>query len=403
MLSLSFLFLCFCGLLPPVFFFFRKALPWQIDWSRYKSLFFHLTLSASSHLTFRCVLFSFPGIICVLSLASNLHAHSHQVLKKENKSQRILACKSFRELPCSSTHIWEFKSMRFYAPDHQLTMHAQNFGCMKSNQIANPSQQDENGLNGHCVCVFIFIIIQILVFSLAIRPHSIFSSLTWTHVDVPSHTHKPNTHIRTHAWRLSSPTPWLAIVPFLHPSLPPSFPWPKGAGDASAGGGGELPGQAGAGHCQTAERGYQRSAGAGPQYHPAAPADPPSARGKHLHSVTAPPRGLEEWWSAHRDTTLHECVECKMGNLGVVGGIGECWLPCSGWSFFWVLYFPLCRVLWLISMRMTCIWVKVSQFQGSLQVTVESSSLMSLLWQFQAADLCEITKWHTCSVFILWV
>lgn len=57
----------------------------------------------------------------------------------------------------------------------------------------------------------------------------------------------------------------------------------EGTSDSGSGGGGELPGQAGVGHCQTAERGGRCSAGAGQQRHQAA--STAAASGKDGHWV----------------------------------------------------------------------------------------------------------------------
>lgn len=59
----------------------------------------------------------------------------------------------------------------------------------------------------------------------------------------------------------------------------------QGTSDSSSGGRGELPGQAGAGHSQTAERGGQCSAGAGQENHQAAPAAAAATSGKEGHRV----------------------------------------------------------------------------------------------------------------------
>lgn len=63
---------------------------------------------------------------------------------------------------------------------------------------------------------------------------------------------------------------------------PPRLIMSQGTSDSSSGGRGELPGQAGAGHGQTAERGGRCSAGAGQENHRAASAAASAAakRGK---------------------------------------------------------------------------------------------------------------------------
>ena len=68
-------------------------------------------------------------------------------------------------------------------------------------------------------------------------------------------------------------------------STPPRLLMSQGTSDSSSGGRGELPGQAGAGHSQTAERGGQCSAGAGQEHHQAAPAAAAATRGKEDHRV----------------------------------------------------------------------------------------------------------------------
>lgn len=59
----------------------------------------------------------------------------------------------------------------------------------------------------------------------------------------------------------------------------------QGTSHSRPGGRGELPGQAGAGHSQTAERGGQCSARAGPENHQAAPAAAAATSGKEGNSV----------------------------------------------------------------------------------------------------------------------
>lgn len=87
-------------------------------------------------------------------------------------------------------------------------------------------------------------------------------------------------------------------------STPPRLVMSQGTSDSSSGGGRELPGQAGAGHSQTAERGGQCSAGAGQENHQAAPAAAAATRGKEGHWVPswqvalahAPPGLWQESW-----------------------------------------------------------------------------------------------------------
>lgn len=68
----------------------------------------------------------------------------------------------------------------------------------------------------------------------------------------------------------------------------------QGTSDSSSGGRGELPGQTGAGHNQTAERGGQCSAGAGQENHQAAPAAAAATSGKEGHRVPSWQAGLAQ-------------------------------------------------------------------------------------------------------------
>lgn len=86
-----------------------------------------------------------------------------------------------------------------------------------------------------------------------------------------------------------NPSSSLLICPSIPPSrftscrahsTPPRLVMSQGTSDSSSGGRGELPGQAGAGHSQTAERGGRCSAGAGQENHQAAPAAAAATRGK---------------------------------------------------------------------------------------------------------------------------
>lgn len=98
---------------------------------------------------------------------------------------------------------------------------------------------------------------------------------------------------------------------FAHPSRPPRFPFSvvltplllgwlyQGTSDSGSGGRGAVPGQAGAGHTQTAERGGRCSAGAGQGNHQAAPSAASGKEGRRVPSwqralARVPPSAWQE-------------------------------------------------------------------------------------------------------------
>lgn len=94
----------------------------------------------------------------------------------------------------------------------------------------------------------------------------------------------------------------------------------SGSGDASPGGRGELSDQAGAGHCETAERGDQRAARAGPKQHQAAQTTA-AACGKDS-AQTAPPPGCAWAGCSEKERiyctmakTFREHPECSLSRI----------------------------------------------------------------------------------------
>lgn len=151
-------------------------------------------------------------------------------------------------------------------------------------------------------------------------------------------------------------------------SLPPWLVMSQGTSDSSSGGRGELPGQAGAGHSQTAERGGQCSAGASHEHHRTAAAAAAATSGKEGHRVPSWQDAVVI--TAHR-LILRSCPVCdgsRATHTGTFPPPSVCDAPCqksSRLSIFTIIWCtdswagksavftgdPMCHVFFCLPLR----------------------------------------------------